>query len=53
MGAIARDLIIVGQGAAGLSAALSAAEEARKRGLSVRVTLADKASEEEAGGNTR
>jgi tricarballylate dehydrogenase len=53
MGAIARGLIIVGQGAAGLSAALSAAEEARKRGLSVRVTLADKASEEEAGGNTR
>src|SRR6266700_864547 len=53
MRAIARDLIVVGQGAAGLSAALSAAEEARMRGLPIRVTLADKASEEEAGGNTR
>jgi tricarballylate dehydrogenase len=53
MSAIARELIVVGQGAAGLSAALSAAEETRQRGLPIRVTLADKASEEEAGGNTR
>ena len=47
----ARDLVVVGQGAAGLSAALAAAEEAR--GSSVRVTLIDKAAETEAGGNTR
>ena len=46
-----RDLLVVGQGAAGLSAALAAAEEARS--ASVRVTLIDKAPEHEAGGNTR
>ena len=46
-----RDLIVVGQGAAGLAAALSAAEAAR--GLPIRVTLIDKAAESEAGGNTR
>ena len=46
-----RDLLVVGQGAAGLSAALAAAEEAR--GSSIRITLIDKAAEDEAGGNTR
>jgi tricarballylate dehydrogenase len=49
----ARNLVVVGQGAAGLAAALSAAEEARARGASIRITLIDRASEEEAGGNTR
>ena len=53
MKASARNLIVVGQGAAGLATALSAAEEARKCRPSVRITLIDKASEEEAGGNTR
>ncbi len=48
-----RDLVVVGQGAAGLSAALAAAEEAQRRGARVRVTLIDKAAEAEAGGNTR
>jgi tricarballylate dehydrogenase len=48
-----RNVIVVGQGAAGLAAALAAAEEARKRELSIHITLVDKASEEEAGGNTR
>ena len=48
----ARDLVVVGQGAAGLAAALAAAEEARARSP-VRVTLIDKAPEDEAGGNTR
>lgn len=48
-----RSIIVVGQGAAGLAAALSAAEEARRRGSPVRITLIDKAPEEEAGGNTR
>lgn len=48
-----KNIVIVGQGAAGLAAALSAAEEARARGIPARVTLLDRASEEEAGGNTR
>ena len=47
------ELVIVGQGAAGLAAALSAAEEARRRNQRVNVTVLDKASAEEAGGNTR
>src|SRR5512143_1393424 len=48
-----RNLIVVGQGAAGLTAALAAAEMARARGWPITVTLADKAAESEAGGNTR
>jgi len=47
------EIIVVGQGAAGLAAALSAVEEARARNLRVGVTLIDKASADEAGGNTR
>jgi tricarballylate dehydrogenase len=47
------EIIVVGQGAAGLAAALSAAEAARAKNLSVAVTLIDKASADEAGGNTR
>ena len=48
-----KDIVVVGQGAAGLSAALAAAEEARARNLAATVTLIDKAPEPEAGGNTR
>jgi succinate dehydrogenase/fumarate reductase flavoprotein subunit len=48
-----RNLIVVGQGAAGLSAALSAAETAHARGIPIKITLVDKAAESEAGGNTR
>src|SRR6476659_5555685 len=48
-----RNIIIVGQGAAGLAAALAAAEAARERGAPVSIALIDKASEDEAGGNTR
>ena len=48
-----RKLVVVGQGAAGLAAALSAAEQARQRGLPVEITLLEKAREDEAGGNTR
>jgi tricarballylate dehydrogenase len=48
-----RNLIVVGQGAAGLSAALAAAETADTRGVPVKITLIDKAIESEAGGNTR
>jgi tricarballylate dehydrogenase len=46
-------LIVVGHGAAGLAAALAAAEQARRRGLRVGITLLEKSSEAEAGGNTR
>jgi tricarballylate dehydrogenase len=46
-------LVIVGHGAAGLAAALSAAEHARAFGLWVDITLLEKAPEHEAGGNTR
>ena len=46
-------LIVVGQGAAGLAAALSAAEEAKRRGAAIDITILEKAREEEAGGNTR
>jgi len=48
-----RKLVIIGHGAAGLAAALSAAEEARRRGLRIDIALLEKASEQEAGGNTR
>jgi tricarballylate dehydrogenase len=46
-------LIVVGQGAAGLAAALAAAETTRASNLPATVTIVDKASENEAGGNTR
>ncbi len=48
-----RNIIVVGQGAAGLSAALAAAEAARAKSLPATVTVIDKAPEPEAGGNTR
>lgn len=48
-----QNLIVVGQGAAGLSAALAAAEIAQARSLPVKILLIDKAAEGEAGGNTR
>ncbi len=46
-------LVVVGHGAAGLAAALAAAEQARSRGLRIDVTLLEKSGEAEAGGNTR
>jgi tricarballylate dehydrogenase len=48
-----RKLVVVGHGAAGLAAALSAAEQARSRGLRIDITLLEKSCEDEAGGNTR
>jgi tricarballylate dehydrogenase len=48
-----RKLIVVGHGAAGLAAALSAAEHAHSRGLRIDITLLEKSREDEAGGNTR
>jgi tricarballylate dehydrogenase len=46
-------LVVVGHGAAGLAAALSAAEQARSHSLPVEITLLEKSQEDEAGGNTR
>jgi tricarballylate dehydrogenase len=48
-----RKLVVVGHGAAGLAAALSAAEQARSRGLRIDITLLEKSRKDEAGGNTR
>ena len=45
-----KNLIVIGQGAAGLAAALTAAEQARGN---IAITLIDKATEAEAGRNTR
>ncbi len=46
-------LVVVGHGAAGLAAALSAAEQARSRGVPIDITVLEKSREDEAGGNTR
>ena len=46
-------LLVVGHGAAGLAAALAAAERAHGSGLPVDITVLEKAREDEAGGNTR
>jgi tricarballylate dehydrogenase len=48
-----RKLVIVGHGAAGLAAAVSAAEQARARGIRIGITVLEKSREDEAGGNTR
>ena len=45
-----RNLVVIGQGAAGLAAALTAAEQARGN---IAITVIDKARQAEAGGNTR
>lgn len=46
-------LIVVGQGAAGLCAAVSALTQARAQGVKVQVTLLDAAPIDQSGGNTR
>jgi tricarballylate dehydrogenase len=48
-----RRIIIVGHGAAGLCAALSALEAAHELGIDARVTLIDRATETECGGGSR
>lgn len=48
-----RRIVVVGHGAAGLSAALSAAEAAREQGLDARITIVERASEQSCGGNSR
>lgn len=47
------NIVVIGQGAAGLAAALAAAETARAKSRAIKVTLIDKAPEQDAGGNTR
>ena len=49
----AKRLIVVGQGAAGLCAAVSALTQARAHGLTLQVTLLDAAPMDTSGGNTR
>ena len=53
MSRTSHNLVVIGQGAAGLAAALAAAETAHHRALSVEITIVEKAAEDEAGGNTR
>src|SRR5262245_42697254 len=48
-----RHLIVVGQGAAGLAAALSAAESSEGIKQAIHITLIDKAPETAGGGDTR
>lgn len=48
-----RKIVVVGHGAAGLCAALSALETARERGVETRVTVLDRANEAACGGNSR
>ncbi|MEB3323601.1 MAG: FAD-dependent oxidoreductase, partial [Synechococcaceae cyanobacterium] len=48
-----RRIIIVGHGAAGLCAALSARETARERGMDVQVTVIERAPEAACGGGSR
>jgi tricarballylate dehydrogenase len=46
-------IVVVGHGAAGLCAALSAVEAAGERGIDARVTVIDRAPEAACGGNSR
>jgi len=46
-------VVVVGGGAAGLAAALGAAEAARAAGVPVSITLLERSDEAEQGGNTR
>jgi tricarballylate dehydrogenase len=48
-----RDILIVGHGAAGLTAALAAAEVARDAGRAARISVIERAPEGSHGGNTR
>ncbi len=53
MSSEAKNLIVIGQGAAGLAAALTAAEQSRSSRSPIAITLIDKAAADEAGDNTR
>ncbi len=47
------DIVVVGHGAAGLTAALAAAEHARDTGNRLRIAVLERAQEGDHGGNTR
>ena len=47
------EIVIVGHGASGLCAAVSAAEAALERGITARITVIERAPEAEHGGNSR
>lgn len=47
------DVVVVGMGAAGAAAAVSAAETARARGTPFDIVIVEKAPEEQWGGNSR
>ena len=49
----AYDIVVVGHGAAGLTAALAAAETARSSGQRLRIAVLERAAEGDHGGNTR
>ncbi|MFZ2736957.1 MAG: FAD-binding protein [Burkholderiaceae bacterium] len=46
-------IVVIGHGAAGLSAALTAAQSAHERGASVKITVIERASATQWGGNSR
>ena len=48
-----KNLVIIGHGAAGLAAAVMAAEQAARLDVSLQITVLEKSPEGEAGGNTR
>ncbi len=48
-----RRIVVVGHGAAGLCAAISAVEFAAEQGIDARVTIVDRATEGACGGNSR
>lgn len=48
-----RKVVVVGHGAAGLSAALAATEAASERGITASVTVVERASDAACGGNSR
>ncbi len=48
-----RKIVIVGHGAAGLTAAIAASEEARAAGTAVDITVIERSAEGDHGGNTR
>jgi tricarballylate dehydrogenase len=52
MSKVPHRLVVVGHGAAGLTAAVAAAEAARSYDRAVDITLVEKATQEAAGGNT-
>ena len=52
MSKVPHRLVVIGHGAAGLTAAVAAAEAARSHDLAVEITLLEKAPQEAAGGNT-